>query len=81
MQVQRELDRYRHDAVYFEEHRADLLADYAEQSVAIYNRRVAASAERLPDLLNKLDQAGLPRCHVFIEHLSREEDVLILLVQ
>lgn len=76
--VQQELERYRNDALYFEEHRQELLERYPEQWVAVYNREVAGTAKRLPQLLRQLEKHGLPRADVFIEHISAKDDLLIL---
>ena len=56
MQVQRELEHYRSDALYFEEHRAELLRHHGEQWIAIYNRHVVNIAKEMHDLLRKYEQ-------------------------
>lgn len=76
--VQQELERYRNDALYFEEHRQDFLERYPERWVAVYNREVAGTASRLAQLLRHLEKEGFPRGDVFIEHISAKEDLLIL---
>ena len=72
------LDRYRDDALYFEQHRQELLARYPECWIAVSGERVVATGGSLRRLLQQLDAAGLPRGQVFVEHLSTEEDLLIL---
>ncbi len=79
MQVQQELERYRTDALYFEQHRQEFLQCYPERWIAVYNQQVVGTAKRLPHLLQELEQRGLPRGQVFIEHVSSKEDLLILL--
>lgn len=78
MAVPEELDRYRTDALYFEQHREDFLQRYPERWIAVYNQAVVATARRLPQLLRQLEHRGLPRGYVFIEHVSAKEDLLIL---
>lgn len=78
MQFQLELERYRTDALYFEQHRPDLLRRYPDRWIAVYNQAIVGTAKRLPHLLKTLDKRGLPRGQVFIEHLSPKEDLLIL---
>jgi len=78
MPVQEELERYRMDALYFEQHRQDLLHRYPERWIAVYNQEVVATARRLPQLLQQLENRGLPRAQVFIEHVSAKEVLLIL---
>ncbi|MBI2906262.1 MAG: hypothetical protein HYX92_01260 [Chloroflexi bacterium] len=78
VQVQQELERYRTDALYFEQHRQELLQHYPEQWIAVYGQQVVATAKRLPQLIRKLDRLGVPRGQVFIERVSATEDLLIL---
>jgi hypothetical protein len=78
MQVQRDLERYREDALYFEAHREQLLVEHPEQWVAIYRNQVVGSAEELPELLSRLDEQGIPRGRSFIEYVSSKDDILIL---
>ncbi|MBI3327239.1 MAG: hypothetical protein HYZ81_11130 [Nitrospinae bacterium] len=78
MPVQEELERYREDALYFEQHRQEWLQRYPERWIAVYNQAVVATARRLPQLLERIEKQGLPRAQVFIEHVSAREDLLIL---
>ncbi len=77
-QIQHRLERYRRDALYFEAHREELLEHYPDHWVAIYNQAVVAAAKQLPQLLRKLDKLGVPRGEAFVEHVSGEDDVLVL---
>ena len=79
MQAQRELERYRNDALYFEGRRQELLRQHPERWIAVYEQQVVGTATRLPQLIKLLEKRGLPRRRVFIEHLSAKEDLLILL--
>lgn len=78
MAVKEDLERSRADALFFQAHREELLDQYAERWVAVYEQHVVATADRLPQLLKRIDRAGLPRGRVFIEFLSTKEDLLIL---
>jgi hypothetical protein len=76
--IAQQLEQYRQDALYFERHRADLLAQHPDRWVAVYGGVVVATDRSLPRLLKRLDAKGLPRGQVFIEYLATHEDVLIL---
>jgi hypothetical protein len=76
VQLQPELERYRTDALYFEQHRQELLRRYPEHWIAVYDQDIVGIAKRLPRLLQKLEKQGLPRGQVFIEHVSSKEDLL-----
>lgn len=78
MQAQRELDRYRDDALYLEENRAELLRRYPERWIAIYNRQVVGAAKDPGRLIRQLDRKGIPPGDVVREYLTEKEDVLIL---
>lgn len=77
-QVQSDLEHYHADALYFAAHRQELLDQYPDRWVAVYDRQVVASAKQLPRLLQQLDRQGLPRGKVFVEYLATNEDLLIL---
>lgn len=78
MQVERGIEHYRADALYFEAHRQELLRQYDDHWVAVYDQRVVATAREHSELLDQLDRQGFPRGEVFIEYLSAKEDLLIL---
>ncbi len=78
MQVEQEIEHYRADALYFEAHRQELLRQYPEQWVAVYDRQVVATASEIPELREQLDQQGFPRGEVFVEYVSTKDDLLIL---
>ena len=73
-----ELARFERDVAYYEAHYQDLLARHPEQWIAIYNQAVVGVAKKFDDLLVALRQGGVPPEHALVEHLSRNEDVLIL---
>ena len=78
MQVQEELQRHRQDALYFQQHRQELLTRYPEHWLAIYNQQVVAAAKDHKRLLRQLERKGIPPGRVFREYLTDEEDLLIL---
>jgi hypothetical protein len=78
MQVQQELERFNEDMSYFEAHRQELLAQYPDRWVAIYDNRVVGTAKDLPRLMAQLEHQGLPTGRVFVEYVTGQDDLLIL---
>ena len=81
MQTEQEKLRYRNDALFFDEHREELLQQYPEHWVAIYDQQVVGAANRLPQLLKELEERGLPQGDAFIERLSAKEDSFALFLE
>ena len=77
-QVQRELERFTQDMLYFDAHREELLRQYPERWVAIYNKQVVGAAKDITRLVRQLEREGIPPGHVFREYLTEEEVDLIL---
>jgi hypothetical protein len=75
---QAELQRFKRDIDYYEAHREELLKRYPEQWVAIFNEQVAASDADFDHLLSTLDQQGVPSERALIEHVTEEDELLIL---
>ena len=78
--VQRELQRFKRDTVYYEAHHKELLARYPEQWVAISNQQVVGVAPDYEQLLDELQAKGFSVGHVLMEHLTRHDELLILAV-
>ena len=75
---QESLDRFQQDIDYYESCYEELLQQYPEQWVAILNRTVVGSDTDLDRLLSRLNSEGIPIEKALIEHVTAEEDVLIL---
>ena len=75
---QNSLARFQQDSDYFESRYEELLQQYPEQWVAILNQAVVGSDTNLDRLLSRLDEEGIPIEKALIEHVTAEEDVLIL---
>ncbi len=76
-----ELERFREDARYLDEHRQELLAQYPERWVAIYHQQVVAQAKDPRRLIQKLQEQGIPAARVYRAHLTTHEEMLILAVR
>ena len=63
---------------YYETHYQDLLDQYPEQWVAIYNQEVVGTSSDARELLMRLKQEGVPLNKALVKHLTREEEVFIL---
>jgi hypothetical protein len=76
--VQQELEQYRSDADYFDEPREELLAQYPEHWVAIYNQHVVGVAKDPKRLKRQLERKGNKPSRVYREYLTQKEELLIL---
>jgi hypothetical protein len=76
--AQRELERFRDDALYVDEHRDELLQRYPESWVAVLHRQVVADDRDPKRLLKKLEKKGIAPGRVYRAHLSNKEELLIL---
>ena len=45
VEIQEDLERFQKDAEYFDQHRAELLQQYADHWVAVYHQRVVGAAK------------------------------------
>ena len=76
--AQEELKRFKRDTSYYEAHRQELLEQYPEQWVAIYEQRVVGTAKNLKRLVAQLQRKGIPQGRAFVEYVTAKEDLLIL---
>jgi Family of unknown function (DUF5678) len=77
-ELQAELQRFKRDTQYYEAHREELLTQYPEQWVAVFNQQVVGAAPDFEQLLAMLEQSGIPVERTLIEHVTRKEELLIL---
>jgi len=77
-ELQAELQRFKRDTQYYEVHREELLAQYPEEWVAVFNQQVVGAAPDFEQLLAMLEQSGIPVERTLIEHVTRKEELLIL---
>lgn len=77
-EVQQDLERFRKDAEYFDEHRQEFLRQYPEQWVAVYHQQVVGAAADPKRLIKQLERKGIPPGQVFREYVTEKEDLLIL---
>lgn len=75
---QRQCERAMQDLLFYDAHRAHILATYADQWVAICQEQVIAAAEVLHDLLSWLDANGVPRERALIQYVCQDDDDLVI---
>lgn len=64
--AERSLPEFEANHGYLRENYDDLLKQYPDRYVAVYDRRVVASAPSIKEILNTVDQLGIDRhCAVF----------------
>jgi hypothetical protein len=77
-ELQAELQRFKRDTQYYEAHREELLIQYPEHWVAVFNQQVVGAAPDFEPLLAMLEQSGIPVERTLIEHVTRKDELLIL---
>ena len=77
-ELQAELQRFKRDTQYYEAHREELLTQYPDQWVAVFDQQVVGAAPDFEQLLAMLEQSSIPAERVLIEHVTRKEELLIL---
>lgn len=78
MSIQDELERFTEDAKYFDRHRQELLEQYPEHWVAVYNQQVVGAATDIKRLISKVQEQGIRPGEVYREYLTTDETLLIL---
>jgi hypothetical protein len=73
-----ELQRFSRDMRYFSDHWEELLTQYPEQWIAIFNEEVAGSAPDFDQLLAELQMRGIPPEQAFVEYVTEKEELLIV---
>lgn len=77
-QIQDDMERYRADARYFEEHRAEFLERYPDQWVAVYNQEVVGATKDVKRLVKQLERKNIRPGRTYCEYLTDKEELLIL---
>jgi hypothetical protein len=77
--VQAKLQRFKRDTAYYEAHQEELLEQYPEQWVAIYNERVVGADVDLPHLLTTIKENGISPGQALVEYVTSKDEILILL--
>ena len=76
--VSQRLQRFQRDIDYYEGHREELLDQYPEQWIAIFNEEVAGTDYDAERLLAQLEEQGTPLDRALIKRLTTKEELFIL---
>jgi hypothetical protein len=79
MQAQQAMDQFTQDRLYVGRHRDELLQQYPDQWVAVYNQQVVGAAKDPEQVVKQLEHRGIPPGQAYCEWLSTRDDLLILL--
>lgn len=77
-EIERDLERFRRDGQYFEEHWDELLERYPERWVAVYHRHVVGAAKDIRRLVRQLERKGIPPGFVAHRYVTDCADLLML---
>jgi hypothetical protein len=77
--MQAELQRCKRDTAYYEAHQEELLEQYPEQWVAIYDERVVGADADLYHLLSTIKEQGFSPGQALVEYVTSKDEILILL--
>ncbi|MCL5946873.1 MAG: hypothetical protein M1298_02480 [Chloroflexi bacterium] len=73
-----ELQRFKQDIDYYQQHQQELLIQYPESWIAIFNQHVVGRASELEHLIEDLRRRGIPPERALVEHVTAKEEVFIL---
>ncbi len=76
--IDRELQRFRKSARVLSSHHPRLIDRYQKKWVAIYDGRTRAQGRTLQSTLREVDRKGLPREHIIVRYIDRNQRTLIL---
>jgi hypothetical protein len=77
-QAEEEFEQFQKDVSYTEAHHEELLNQYPEQWAAILHQKVVGAAPDVYQLIDELQERGIPTERVVLRHLTRREELLIL---
>ena len=75
---QAELGRFHRDVVYYQVHREELLKEYPEQWVAIFNEQVVGASPDYDQVLDQVQAKHIAVGRVFIDRVTAKDELLIL---
>lgn len=77
-ELQLELQRFQRDIDYYQTHYEELLEQYPEQWVAIFNQRVVGADPDARKLFNDLKGRGIPLGQTLTEYVTSKDELWIL---
>ena len=76
--IKKELQKFTKDGQFLDVHYEELLEEYPEQWVAVFDEKVVGAGPDFDRLLDDLQARGLPLGRIVIEKVTAEEEVWIL---
>jgi len=76
--IDRELQSFRKSARVLSSHHPRFIDRYQKKWVAIYDGRTRAQGRTLQSTLREIDRKGLPREHVIVRYIDRNQRTMIL---
>ena len=73
-----ELRRFTQDNIAFDSHRATLLKKHPNEWIAFYDGAVRVTGRSLAEVLERADQAGLPRRSLCVHYMDSNPVAMIL---
>ena len=76
--IQKGQERFRRDIDYYEAHQEELIKQYPEHWVAIFNEQVVGACPDCKRLLHELHEKGVPVGSVYIQLATEKDEFLIV---
>ena len=76
--IDRELQSFRKSARVLSSHHPRLIDRYQKKWVAVYDGKTRAQGRTLQSIWRQLDNKGLPREHVMVRYIDRNQRTMIL---
>jgi len=76
--IDRELQSFRRSARVLSSHHVRLIDRYQKKWVAVYDGKTEAQGRTLQSIWRQLDEKGLPREHVIVRYIDRNQRTMIL---
>ena len=76
--IDRELQRFRRSARTLSSNHPRLIDRYQKKWVAVYDGKPRAQGRTLQSVLQQLEKKGLPREHIIVRYIDRNQRTMIL---
>ncbi len=79
-EIQRDLERFSRDGEYVQRHRAELLSQYPDMWIGVYEQKLVGAATTIGELIRQIEDKGLAPGYVYRQYLATKEEDLIVVV-
>ncbi len=76
--LDRELESFRRSARVLSSHHPRFIGRYQKKWVAVYDGKTKAQGRTLQSIWRQLDKQGLPREHIIVRYIDRNQRTMIL---